>query len=315
MFCLRYLPLVSLLASCSVYTDSLLDQARPSGAAGSHSDAGGNLNLAQAGRQTGGGSRTVDAEQTGGDDSGTPNATGGTSGVASGGKPSVGGASAGGATVGGTPSGGSAGTGGVVNPPTGVDMLDDMEDGNFYLSPKPPRFGYWYVAGDTTVGAKLPKIEALVSALSPARESSTSAVHFEASGFKGWGASVGLSFADASQKRAAYDAGTALGISFWIRGSVADNTKLKVQLPILGTDPSGKQCGATDQGQCLDHFATQITVTSEWKEVTILFSALHQAGWGVPLGAFDPAQMLGIEWSAGVANLDVWIDDLALLRP
>jgi hypothetical protein len=65
----------------------------------------------------------------------------------------------------------------------------------------------------------------------------------------------------------------------------------------------------------LDHFATQISVSSQWTQVTILFANLHQAGWGAPIDAFDPRQMLGIEWSPGPVNLDVWIDDLALLRP
>jgi hypothetical protein len=190
-----------------------------------------------------------------------------------------------------------------------------MEDGNFFLSPKPPRYGFWYLAGDTTAGATLPKIEELVGVVSPARAGSTNAVHFTATGFKGWGCSVGLSFTDAASKRGAYDGGNAVGVSFWVKGRVSGNAKLRVLFPLLGTDPTGKACGGTDQGQCLDHFATQLTVTAEWQQVQILFSSLHQAGWGAPLTAFDPAQMLGIEWSAGVADLDVWLDDLALLRP
>ena len=218
----------------------------------------------------------------------------------------------GGATSG-TTAGGNAG--GSSNVPSGVDLLDDMEDGNFYLSPRPPRYGYWYVAGDTTAGAKLPKIEDLVSALDPSRAGSTRAVHFTASGFKGWGSSVGLSFTDAASKRGAYDAGGALGISFWVRGSVSDGARLRVLFPLVGSDPTGKLCGGAEQGQCLDHFATQISVTAEWQQVVILFSSLHQAGWGVPLTAFEPAQLLGIEWSAAISNVDVWIDDLALLRP
>ena len=113
-----------------------------------------------------------------------------------------------------------------------------MEDGNFYISPKPPRYGYWYVAGDTTAGAQLPKIEELMGNPVPARAGSSSAVHYVASGFKGWGSSLGLSFTDAASQRIAYDAGDAIGISFWVRGSVEKGAKLRVQIPLLGTDPS-----------------------------------------------------------------------------
>jgi hypothetical protein len=299
-----------------VYSESLLDHAATPDDGGALTDSGrGNLTAVQGGRAATGGTGSTGAEaaQQGGEGAGEPNeagtASGGTGATSSGAGQGGSGGTGGSAAIAGT------GTGGSTSPPSGVDMLDDMEDGNFYLSPKPPRYGYWYVAGDTTVGAKLPKIEQLVGALEPARDLSTSAVHFVASGFKGWGSSVGLSFTNASSVRGAYDAGSAVGISFWVRGSVADNAKLRVLFPLVGSDPSGKLCGGSGQGQCLDHFATQVSVTTEWQAVSIPFSSLHQAGWGVPLAGFDPTQMLGIEWSAGIADVDVWIDDLALLRP
>lgn len=222
------------------------------------------------------------------------------------------------APQGGSPSaeGGSLGAGGSEpEVPSGVDVLDDMEDGNFYISPKPPRYGYWYVAGDTTVGAQLPKIEELMGSPVPSRAGSTLAVHYLAAGFKGWGSSLGLSFTDAASKRVTYDAGDALGISFWVRGSVEKAAKLRVQILLLGTDPSGQQCGGAEQGQCLDHFATLITVTADWQQVKIPFSSLHQGGWGAPLTGFNATEILGIEWSAGTSSLDIWLDDLALLRP
>jgi hypothetical protein len=321
LFSARHWPWFSLLISCSVYNDALLGDPGD-GQSGVLTNDGGSKTTPQGGHATStGGTKATDPQETGGGASGKVSSAGTSSAEpgGSGGAPGAAGSTFGGggmAAVAGSMST-TAGTsaGGVLNEPTSVDMLDDMEDGNFYLSPKPPRFGYWYVAGDTTVGAKLPKIEELIGDLTPARDASTSAVHFIASGFKDWGASVGLTFADASQKRTAYDSGNALGISFWVRGSVTDNVKLRVLFPLVGTDPSGKTCGGSGQGQCLDHFASQVSVTSQWQQVTVLFSSVHQAGWGVPLAAFDPKQMLGIEWTAGTANLDVWIDDLALIRP
>jgi hypothetical protein len=314
------LPVALLLSSCSVYSESLLDDVGTPDNVGALSGAGSSsLTGALGGRSAGSGGTSPEAEQSGGEGASLSERAGANNGGSGPGASAGSGGSGSGNSAGGGALGGSASAGnnagGSSNPPTGVDLLDDMEDGNFYLSPKPPRYGFWYVAGDTTVGAKLPKIEDLVGALDPSREASTSAVHFTASGFKGWGSSVGLSFTDSASKRAAYDAGGALGISFWVRGSVSDNAKLRVLFPLVGTDPTGKLCGGADQGQCLDHFATQVSVTAEWQQVTILFSSLHQAGWGVPLTAFEPQQMLGIEWSAAISNVDVWIDDLALLRP
>ncbi len=106
-----------------------------------------------------------------------------------------------------------------------------------------------------------------------------------------------------------------MGISFWIRGSVAGGGKVRVLLPLLGTDPLGQKCGANAQLACLDHVSLLVPVSEEWVQHTILFSELHQAGWGVPLAQFNPHELLGIEWSAGTAVLDFWLDDLALLRP
>jgi hypothetical protein len=191
-----------------------------------------------------------------------------------------------------------------------------MEDGNQYLPAKPPRYGFWYVNGDATSGAKIVKIEQLVAGLAPARGASTKAAHFTASGYAGWGATVGLSFADAAQKRTPYDAGNAVGISFWVHGSFkAAGTLLTVLFPIPDTDSSGTHCGGSGQGLCLDHYKASVAVTADWQQVTLMFSDLHQGGWGAPVDAFDPKKMLGIEWSAADTAIDIWLDDLALLRP
>lgn len=302
----RHWPVLALLSSCSIYDEALLDSG------GRHTSDGGALagtgpGLSQSG--AGGGTGAI-----GGSQGTTPVDAGGAQG-GDGAGGDAGGGSAGAPGGSGVTPGGSPSTGGSSPQPSGVDLLDDMEDGNFYLSPRPPRYGYWYVAGDETAGATLPKIEELVGALEPARDGSAFAVHFVAAGFAGWGSSLGFTFTDAMSKRSAYDAGDATGVSFWIRGSVAGNAKLRVLFPLLGSDPLGKGCGGVDQGECLDHYATQLTVTPEWRHVSIAFDSLHQAGWGVPLAAFDPGQMLGIEWSSGTADLDVWLDDLALIRP
>jgi hypothetical protein len=319
LFCLRYLPVLSLLTSCSVYTDSLLDQAQSLDTAGSQNDAGSSVNAGQGGRgSTGAGSGGSRPEQVGGDGGGKANVNGGSSTAGSGGKAPTGGdsATAAGMTGGGTTTAGNGGSGIVVDPPSGIEMLDDMEDGNQYLPAKPPRYGFWYVNGDASPGAKLVKIEQLITGLVPARAASTKAAHFTATGYVGWGATVGLSFSDAAQKRKPYDTGDAVGISFWVRGSLkASDPMLTVLFPIPDTDPSGTHCGGTDQGLCLDHYKTLVPVTADWKQITVLFSSLHQGGWGAPVDAFEPEQLLGIEWSAADAAIDVWLDDLALLRP
>jgi hypothetical protein len=309
---LRHLPVLALLTSCSVYSESLLDDVTTNGGGNGIGKAGtlgviddegdGGTSVAAAGR---GGASMPDAG-SGGDPGGS---AGGGSAASGGGGDRSGNEHPGGAN--------NAGTGGSAPElPNGTDLLDDMEDGNFYLSPKPPRFGFWYVASDKTSGSSVPKIEELIVMLTPARDTSTSAVHFAASGFTGWGSSVGLSFTDAANARKPYDAGDAVGIAFWVRGSVSNNVKLRVLFPIADTNTGSQQCGGVGQGVCLDHFATQITVTADWKRIPIAFASLHQAGWGAALTTgFDPKTMLGIEWTADQADLDIWLDDLALIRP
>jgi hypothetical protein len=309
LLALRYLSLLALLTSCSIYSESLLD-----GAADEDAGGGGTRSIDRGG-SGGSGSK---ASTTGGSAAGS-DAASGTAGKAAGGSGSnvAGGGTgnetsggSGGDTMGGVPpSGGSAGSPQVVLP-TGVDLLDDMEDGNFYLAPTPPRFGYWYVASDKTMGSTLPEIEKLIAKLDPARSGSTQAVHFAASGFTGWGASVGFSFTDSANKPKAYDAGAAKGLVFWVRGSVKNDAKLRVIFPSTPTVAAGKLCGGPDQGQCLDHFGTQVSVTSEWTRVPIAFASLRQAGWGALIeSGFDTKQMLGIEWTSDLHDLDVWIDD------
>ena len=315
----RHVAALTLLSSCSVYDAALLEDS----GLGEGGQGGSRANEPTAGRpsQIGSGGK---ANGSGGKPSG-PNDAGsagelssagsGGSDVETGGSSAGGGGSDAGGSGGNATPGGSAGSGGTPPEPSGSDLLDDMEDGNFYLTPRPPRYGYWYVAGDGTAAAELPEIEDLIGTLSPARDTSSSAVHFVASGFKGWGASLGLSFTDQASKRVKYDAGNATGVSFWVRGSVTGNAKVRVLFPLPGTDPVYELCGEETQGQCLDHYATQISVTADWQHVTIPFSSLHQAGWGAPVAAFAPAEMVGIEWSTGTTALDIWLDDLALIRP
>jgi hypothetical protein len=310
LFALRYLAPLALLTSCSIYSESLLDGATPDG------DAGSGGTRAERGGAAGSGSKPGSAAGAAGSDEeggAAGKAAGGTgNNVAGGGTGSGAQGGSGGDTMGGVPpGGGSAGSPPVVLP-TGVDMVDDMEDANFYLSPAPPRFGYWYVAGDGTMGATAPEIAKLVSKLEPARDGSTQAVHFAASGFTKWGSSVGFSFTDVANKPKPYDAGQAKGLVFWVRGSVKNDAKLRVIFLSTPTVPAGKLCGGDGQGECLDHFGTQVSVTAEWTRVPIAFASLRQAGWGALIETgFDTKQMLGIEWTTDLNDLDVWIDDVS----
>lgn len=311
MFALRHLAPLALLTSCSIYSESLLDGAASNG------DAGGGGTRTERGGAAGSGSKTGStAGAAGTDEEGgsAGKAAGGTgNNVAGGGAGSSAQGGSGGDTMGGVPPGGGSAGGPPVVLPSGVDLLDDMEDANFYLSPAPPRFGFWYVAGDGTMGSTVPEIAKLISKLEPARDGSTQAVHFAASGFTKWGSSVGFSFTDVANKRKPYDAGTAAkGLVFWVKGSIKDDAKLRVLFPTTPTDPTGKLCGGDGQGECLDHFGTQITVTAEWTRVPIAFASLRQAGWGALIETgFDSKQMLGIEWTADLHDLDIWIDDVS----
>ncbi len=293
-------------AACAVYDPSLLRAQAAGGAGSSPRDSTDNGGAGEQGAMPGvGGTQAV----------------GGNLATSGGGSPSAG-TSASGGTTGGTASA-SSGSGGDDSTPSGGAsgtsnelLVDDMEDGTTpFVLPSGSR-GRWYLANDGTGGQQTPGIDQLMSVIPGGREQSVLAVHTTASGFSGWGASVGFEFENQLGQRAAFDASNFSAITFYAKVESGSASKVWVALPDSNTDPSGGVCGQDpDAGSdaCLDHFGQYVDLEQTFAKYTIVFAQLSQKGWGHAESGLDSAHLLGLEVSWGTSSIDLWIDDVTLL--
>jgi hypothetical protein len=111
------------------------------------------------------------------------------------------------------------------------------------------------------------------------------------------------------------------GITFWAKATQTPGTStVYVQLEDNVTSPSGGVCVDSDGGtsKCFDGFGVTLNLTDTFTQYTIDFSALAQAGWGLPSvsGAPDLKQVylliFDVDMPSGASSLtfDLWIDDL-----
>jgi hypothetical protein len=230
-----------------------------------------------------------------------------------------GGSAMGGAGTGGsgTAGGGAGGSAGALNCAT-PNIFDDMEDGDGGICSSSTRQGGWYVAKESGVGSILPDVGTVVGPvlLTPARGSSTRAMHFQGAGFTGNGH---YAFIAASVNGGGtgipYDASVHNGIRFWGR-SASGSVSINVRFGTIATTSSvdGGSCTPTATLACYDHWQAPRTLTGAWQQFSIYFpSDLSQLGWGVPRPK-DLAHLIGIEFyynsTGNPASFDYFIDDI-----
>jgi hypothetical protein len=313
-----------LFLGCNVYDSSLLES---NPLAAGATDSGGSAGTGDAPSAGGSGSEggLVGIGAAGAGASDESGGHGGKSGGGAGAS-SVGGASggAGGATAGGSGgatavagSGGSTTTvggtaaGGALN--TSYSIIDDMEMPDQYIPSTDGRVGFWSLANDGTKGTQTPAIMTM-SPIPGGRGTSMYALHTTAMGFTATGAQVDVDLNRKGVTRATYDASAYVALHFWAKVAVGSATSVHVAMPDLHTDPSGLTCAKAPQ-QCYDHWAADRTLTTDWAEYTIAFTDLNQYGWGAnDVDALDSAHVYGIDFSWGIASMDLWIDDLAFVK-
>jgi hypothetical protein len=151
---------------------------------------------------------------------------------------------------------------------------------------------------------------------------------FNSLGRLGWGASFDLTF------RTAADATQWDGISLWVRKGDGP-TKPAIILSVVDaytsggamTDPVTGQpvsaCQSVDDPMGLipdiekcDAFGSAITLNEGWTFVPILFSSMHQKGFGKrsSLGRIDTTTISRLQFLVTSGDWDFWIDDVALFR-
>lgn len=188
------------------------------------------------------------------------------------------------------------------------DVIDDMEDLNLSIAQIGGRLGNWYPIGD---GSGKQSLE--VTLIPGTRGTSKSAVHTTATDFAKWGSGVGFDFnqpGSTSTSKLPYDASNYAGVTFWARA--AATTTISVVFPDKNTDPAGAICTVCDH-----HFLKNVPIDTQWRRYNVLFDDTMTDGGGTP----NPEKLstegliaMHFRASAGI-NYDLWIDDVAFLRP
>jgi hypothetical protein len=105
-----------------------------------------------------------------------------------------------------------------------------------------------------------------------------------------------------------------MGIVFWAK-SDGPPTEVKVSIPDLMSDTAGGICDPNDNrvgGKgCYDDFATNITLTKQWRRFEIAFNSVATGNWGYR-HLFDRKHLFGIKFSVmpSFALFDSWVDDV-----
>jgi hypothetical protein len=93
---------------------------------------------------------------------------------------------------------------------------------------------------------------------------------------------------------------------------------LKLLLPTTYSDAQGGKCSdASADQRCSDHlFCSVAGLSSSWAEYTCRFADLVQQGFGLPQAGLDPASVYSVQFtvSTKVSAVDLWIDDVSLIR-
>ncbi len=305
----------ALSVECAVYDSSLLagrDDADNAAGAGSSNASGGSTGVTQAGGSDGsnaGGQLAFAGSDSGSGSGATGSGLSGSAGTPAGAAAGEGNQASGGTSAGGT----TAGAGG--SGPSEL-VLDDMEDGNYSFFLGTGSRGRWYLSNDGSAGTQTPAIEQLMAVIPGGREQSLLALHTAASGFSGWGASVGFTFENGVGQRAPFDASGYTAIAFYARAEPGSATQVWVALPDSNTDPLGGVCGQDpDAGSdaCLDHFGKSLELGESFEKYVIEFDQVAQKGWGHAEPALKSSQLLGLEISWGTTSVDLWLDDISLL--
>ena len=208
-----------------------------------------------------------------------------------------------------------------------LEVIDDMEDGDGYIREANGRTGMWQAFNDgTATGTETPAQGETftmtdmdpprsIAGTSPSGATmSEHAVHIKGGGYSGWGAGWMVDFNSVGGARQPYNAGAYAGIVFWAK-SDGPPTDVKVSLPDLMSDTAGGICDPLDNrvgGKgCYDDFATNITLTKQWRRFEIAFNSVATGNWGYR-HIFDKTHLFGIKFSVmpSFALFDSWVDDV-----
>jgi hypothetical protein len=238
------------------------------------------------------------------------------------------GASTGGASHGGSSATAGAATGGVSTAGSGgmrgcpmavgdprQPVIDDFSDGDPAILMRAGRDGGWYVTNDGQ-GTQMPPNDPTKPPKpeSPGYDGTGFALHTQGSGFSIWGAGFGVSLSSAPDLRACtYDVSPYTGVRLYLKGKVT-GLDAAMHVHLVTQEVAELQNGGTCdplKEKCSDNFAYDIVgITANWKQFSIPFAVLKQAGWGTAKKLYLN-HVLNLEFTTGIdAEFDFWIDQV-----
>jgi hypothetical protein len=182
-------------------------------------------------------------------------------------------------------------------------LIDDFEDGNGQISLRDGRNGVWHVFHDSSEGGDI-SLEEPPLPDDGGVNGSIHAMHVSGSGFLDWGAGVGL---ELRGRVLPYDVSAHQGIRFWARGEPS------LRLVFVQQDlATGYACSTCSVGssECGIFYGTEVTLTPDWSEFTIPWSALSQYAAGSTRFGVDRLLMIKFE-APPTARFEFWLDDVS----
>jgi hypothetical protein len=191
-------------------------------------------------------------------------------------------------------------------------LIDDFEDGDYYLARYAGRDGNWMPATDMSSTM----VFAGPSGACAAR--GTKAGNFSGAGFRVHGASWTGFFTAQPPMASPYNltaAGPYTGISFWAAIGKGD-APFSVELGISTMDsvPNGNVCssilppgGTPIVPVCFDYYKTTVNLTHTWQRFVIPFSELENTWTQFP---FRPDAAVGFLVWPWETEFDIWFDDI-----
>ncbi len=180
------------------------------------------------------------------------------------------------------------------------------------LVPSGDKIGTWYTYGwNAAAGQTLTPAQGAPFSFTTTTGMFTRAACVSSAGYVGYSAGEGFNFAtadvDSSNPPAVpLNVSSFTGITFWAMSTTTGTPMVRVKFPddqTYGSDPTALcqpdaslPTGDT-AGQCDDDFCDNVTLTSSWTQVSILFSNLNQSSFGATFpGGLDTKNVFGIQF-------------------